>query len=157
MFRIFEDTEEYDKIVSTAEDQVAKLEEGIQRRCKPRSGSCSPTHTRCCNSQCSKVSGWAGPLAQVRRNRLRGKRYDVVPYSANEIRPSPKVIAPEAPPTNVQEFPSILPGESLARISKVYDIFKGRQLARRGKLDRSFIDGSAFRPRPGSYNGSPGC
>src|SRR2546425_3734379 len=26
----FEDTEEYDKIVSTAEDQVAKLEEGVK-------------------------------------------------------------------------------------------------------------------------------
>ena len=38
----FEDTEEYDKIVSTAEDQVAKLQQGIKEPIRSPQESLSP-------------------------------------------------------------------------------------------------------------------
>src|SRR5258708_7454166 len=114
----FEDTEEYDKIVSSAEDQVAKLEEGVKDVANPIQEAVPTPPVGVVTPNFVKYQDGPGRSRRSRRNRLRGKRYDVVPYSANETRPSPKMAAPEAPPTNVQEFPSILPGESLAKYQK---------------------------------------
>jgi Rne/Rng family ribonuclease len=115
----FEDTEEYDKIVSTAEDQVAKLEQGVKDTVNPVPEAVpAPPEPGFAAPNVVKYHDGRGRSRRSRRNRLRGKRYDEAPSSANELRPSPKVAVPEAPPTNVQEFPSILPGESLAKYQK---------------------------------------
>src|SRR5262249_41064247 len=59
-----------------------------------------------------------GRSRRSRRNRLRGKRYDEAPHPTSELRPSPRVVTPEVPQPDVQEFPSVLPGESLAKYQK---------------------------------------
>jgi ribonuclease G len=121
----FEDTEEYDKIVSTAEDQVAKLEQGGVKDIVnplPVAVPAPPEPSFVAPNVAPNVvkyqDGRGGRSRRSRRNRLRGKRYDEAPPSASEFRPSPRVVIPEVLPANVQEFPSILPGESLAKYQK---------------------------------------
>jgi Rne/Rng family ribonuclease len=113
----FEDTEEYDKIVSTAEDQVAKLEQGIKDVVSPVPESVpAPPQPGLVAPNVVKYHDGRGRSRRSRRNRLRGKRYDEGQHPAG--RPNPRVVTPEAPSANVQEFPSILPGESLAKYQK---------------------------------------
>jgi len=115
----FEDTEEYDKIVSSAEDQVAKLEQGVKEIVIPVLEAVPPSpEPPLAAPNVVKYHDGRGRSRRSRRNRLRGKRYDEAPQSTNELRPSPRIVVPEAPPTNVQEFPSILPGESLAKYQR---------------------------------------
>jgi ribonuclease G len=111
----FEDTEEYDKIVSTAEDQVAKLQQGIKEPSKSPQESLSPPPETNTPPNVVKYHDRRGRSRRSRRNRLRGKRYDDAPYVPNEARPIAKETAPESPTPVIQELPSILPGESLAK------------------------------------------
>jgi len=111
----FEDTEEYDKIVSTAEDQVAKLQQGIKEPIRSPQESLSPVPETGIPPNVVKYHDRRGRSRRSRRNRLRGKRYDDAPYVPSEVRPIAKETAPESPAPIIQEFPSILPGESLAK------------------------------------------
>ena len=68
---VFEDTEEYDKIVSTAEDQVAKLEEGIKDVANPvQEAVPTPPIPGVVTPNVVKYQDGPGRL-QVRRNRLK--------------------------------------------------------------------------------------
>ncbi len=102
----FEDTEEYDKIVSSAEEQVAKLEQGVVKEtaaaetevpipAEPPAGTPTP-----------KFVDRRGRTRRARRSRLRGKRFEETAVE------SPAKPAEE--PAEVK-FPSMLPGESLAK------------------------------------------
>ena len=110
----FEDTEEYDKIVSTAEEQVAKLEQGVKEQAQagPEVPP-APSEGGLLASNVVKYHDRRGRSRRSRRNRLRGKRYDEI--SSSELRPNSQENAGDQPAPKLQELPSILPGESLAK------------------------------------------
>src|SRR5215467_585272 len=88
----FEDTEEYDKIVSTAEDQVAKLQQGIKEPIRSPQESLSPPPETNTPPNVVKYHDRRGRSRRSRRNRLRGKRYDDTGHhSSSETR----VVRPE--------------------------------------------------------------
>jgi ribonuclease G len=108
----FEDTEEYDKIVTSAEEQVAKLEQGVKETHPP----VEPEAAVSADSQGTQPGGKfvdrRGRTRRARRSRLRGKRYDEA-ATETVATPPPPAINPE-PPAEAPLTP-ILPGESLAK------------------------------------------
>jgi ribonuclease G len=108
----FEDTEEYDKIVTTAEEQVARYEQGA-KEVRPAEGEpvvLAATPAEAPPAGGGKFADRRGRTRRARRNRLRGKRFD---ESTPETPAEPAVVVPEpAPPV---EVPIILPGETLAK------------------------------------------
>ena len=114
----FEDTEEYDKIVSTAEEQVAKLEQAVKEP-GPAGPEVPPAASEggVLGPNVVKYPDRRGRSRRSRRNRLRGKRYDEV--SPSELRPNIQENAVAQPTPKLQEFPSVLPGESLAKYQKL--------------------------------------
>ena len=110
----FEDTEEYDKIVSTAEEQVAKLEQAVKEP-GPAGPEVPPAASEggVLGPNVVKYHDRRGRSRRSRRNRLRGKKYDEV--SPSELRPNFQENAVAQPTPKLQEFPSVLPGESLAK------------------------------------------
>ena len=132
----FEDTEEYDKIVTTAEEQVARYEQGA-KEVRPAEGE--PVAAAAAPSEVPGTGGAKfvdrrGRTRHARRNRLRGKRFEeTAPETAAETPvETPKV----APP---QQVPSILPGESLAK-------YQGKGSAETGETGEpvSSTDGEIF-------------
>ncbi|MEW5979042.1 MAG: Rne/Rng family ribonuclease [Acidobacteriota bacterium] len=108
----FEDTEEYDKIVTSAEDQVAKLEQGA------RSGGTVAASGETPGGSVPAATAGAAPARfherrsrsrRARRNRLKGKRFDEVAAA-----PEPVAVADSVSPTPSEGL-SVLPGESLAK------------------------------------------
>ncbi len=103
----FEDTEEYDKIVTSAEEQVAKLEQGVIKE-TPVAETEVPTPAESpAGTPPPKYVDRRGRTRRARRSRLRGKRFEETAVE------SPAKPAAEEPAE--LEFPSILPGESLAK------------------------------------------
>jgi Rne/Rng family ribonuclease len=115
----FEDTEEYDKIVSTAEDQVAKLQQEVKDSVAPAQESIpASSGTSFIAPNVVKYHDRRGRSRRSRRNRLRGKRYDDATHSPSETRVVSQEAAVAPPAGNVEAFPSVLPGESLAKYQK---------------------------------------
>ncbi len=116
----FEDTEEYDKIVSTAEDQVAKLEQGAKEPLVPtQEAVATPSEKAFLPLNVVKYHDRRGRSRRSRRNRLRGKRYeDAGHHSSSETPVVRQETASGTPVDNIQGFPSVLPGESLAKYQK---------------------------------------
>ncbi len=121
----FEDTDEYDRIVSTAEDQVAKLDKA------PRTETAKESTTGGEDFAGSRNPDRRLRSRRARRGRLRGKRQEAAP-SESPAAPSPAVASPAAPPaspppTSPPPAPvsaetqalSVLPGESLAKYAAV--------------------------------------
>ena len=126
----FEDTDEYDRIVSTAEEQVAKLDKDP--------GTTTPKES---NTGGEDFAGSRNPdrrlrSRRARRGRLRGKRQETAPSESPTApppaAPSPAAPSPAAPPagpppTSPPPAPvsaetqalSVLPGESLAKYAAV--------------------------------------
>jgi Rne/Rng family ribonuclease len=115
----FEDTEEYDKIVSTAEEQVARMEEGGKEvspapleegASQPEPGLHAPSIL--------KYQDRRGRSRRSRRSRLRTKRFEeATPSQALTSESSAEnVRVPKSSlPASTGELPTILPGESLAK------------------------------------------
>lgn len=107
----FEDTEEYDKIVSSAEEQVAKLEDGTGEA--NTDDQVSPDN----NSTISKNQDRRVRPRRPRRSRTRGKRYEGTTPKHTDLGPtaSSTISAPSTTaPIETHDF-SVLPGESLAK------------------------------------------
>jgi ribonuclease G len=118
----FEDTEEYDKLVSTAEEQVAKLEQGPKDAPHTSSEGFPGSSEGALNApNILKYHDRRNRPRRSRRSRLRGKRYEEAPSFPTETHPINHEPVKgqrtdEFPqPSQMQEFPSILPGESLAK------------------------------------------
>ena len=122
----FEDTDEYDRIVSTAEERVAKLDKGggSQPPEESAGGGEDLTATRFTDRRLRP--------RRARRGRLRGKRYEATssaPSSesgatASVDRAPAPAPAPAPSPAPVSSEPgglSLLPGESLAKYAAVSD------------------------------------
>ena len=120
----FEDTDEYDRIVSTAEERVAKLDKGggSQPPEESAGGGEDLTATRFTDRRLRP--------RRARRGRLRGKRYEATssaPSSATSSESGAKASVSRAPaptPAPVSSEPeglSLLPGESLAKYAAVSD------------------------------------
>ena len=115
----FEDTEEYDKIVSTAEEQVARMEEGSKEGpvVLPEEGLSSPD-PGLQSSNVLKYQDRRGRSRRSRRNRLRTKRFEEVTPSQSKTAESSgenPQLPQSAPTASPSELPTILPGESLAK------------------------------------------
>jgi len=121
----FEDAEEYDKLVSTAEEQVAKLGQ-------PPAGSATlsaaglsplPEGSVSVSSSSNKFQDRRGRSRRSRRFRLKGKHYEGTAPSSTAPSPQVPSVAPAEvalppSPTDESETPpalSLLPGESLAK------------------------------------------
>ena len=126
----FEDTDEYDRIVSSAEERVAKLDQG--------GGSQPPEESAGSGEDLTATRFTDRRLRprRTRRGRLRGKRYEA-PSSAPSSESGAKASVSRAPapapapsparapsPAPVSSEPgglSLLPGESLAKYAAVSD------------------------------------
>ncbi len=114
----FEDTEEYDMLVTTAEEQVAKMEQGVRDAPSASSETATVAEAGTFAPNVLKYHDRAGRSRRSRRNRLRGKRYDEVASISSKSYPSPETER-TVPASEIQPFPSILPGESLAKYQNV--------------------------------------
>ncbi len=108
----FEDTEEYDRIVNSAEERVDKLDRGA------RAASVEDSIGSDEDSVPFRYPDRRVRSRRSRRGRLRGKRYEESPSeSGAKSPPSPP---PSPPPTaGGTEGVSVLPGESLAKYRTV--------------------------------------
>jgi len=110
----FEDTEEYDKIVSSAEEQVAKLEDGTAGA--KTDDLVLPDD----NSNISKPQDRRVRPRRPRRTRTRGKRDEETAPKHTELAPTALGTISEpstTAPLETQDF-SVLPGESLAKYQR---------------------------------------
>ena len=107
----FEDTEEYDKIVSSAEEKVAKLEDGTEGA--KTDDLVSPDD----NSNISKQQDRRVRPRYSRRTRTRGKRYEETAPKHTELAPTALGTISEPSTTAPRETQAfcVLPGESLAK------------------------------------------
>ena len=120
----FEDTDEYDRIVSTAEERVAKLDKG---------GGSQPPEVSAGSGEDPAATRFPDRRLRprrARRGRLRGKRFEATssaPSSETSSESGAKASVSRAPaptPTPVSSEPeglSLLPGESLAKYAAVSD------------------------------------
>ncbi len=106
----FEDTDEYDKIVSSAEEKVAKLDSGIG------AGVGEDSSTSDQDPALSRYPDRRVRSRRSRRGRLRVKRNEESPSEPDTKAPASPPLSP--PPTSggAEGF-SVLPGESLAKYS----------------------------------------
>jgi ribonuclease G len=115
----FEDTEEYDKIVSTAEEQVARMEEGGKEGFPvPLEEGATPPEPGLNAPYILKYQDRRGRSRRSRRSRLRTKRFEEGTPSGVQTAESSAEgarIPESAPPVSPGELPTILPGESLAK------------------------------------------
>ena len=122
----FEDADEYDKLVSTAEEQVEKLGQPASAAVSPTAAGLAPVPdaTVAVPSGGNKFQEGRGRSRRSRRFRLKGKHYEgAAPSSAapSPLAPSPSTPLQAVPPassTDGNDFPpalSLLPGESLAK------------------------------------------
>ncbi len=123
----FEDTDEYDRIVSTAEEQVAKLDK------EPGSETTKESTTGGEDFTGSRNPDRRLRSRRARRGRLRGKRQEAAPSESPATppptAPPPTAPPPAAPPASPPPSPapvsaetetlSVLPGESLAKYAAV--------------------------------------
>jgi ribonuclease G len=115
----FEDTEEYDKIVSTAEEQVARMEAVTKEVTvlPPAEGAHAPGSGLPATNTL-KYQDRQGRSRRSRRGRLRGKQFDdatpppIQPVEA--VLEKPRGVE-ETPAEAAGKIPTILPGESLAK------------------------------------------
>ncbi len=115
----FEDTEEYDKIVSTAEEQVARMEAVTKEVTvlPPAEGAHAP-ESGLPATNTLKYQDRQGRSRRSRRGRLRGKRFDdATPPQIQPVEAVPEKPrgVEETPAEAAGEIPTILPGESLAK------------------------------------------
>ncbi len=115
----FEDTEEYDKLVTTAEEQVAKLEQSSKTDVAPLPFS-PPVPVDVVASNVLRYQDRHGRSRRSRRNRLKGKRFDIGIGSAENQQPPRDPVVTD-PPREADNEPSIsiLPGESLAKYQNI--------------------------------------
>jgi len=118
----FEDTEEYDKLVSNAEAQVAKLGQATTVPTISETLASSPEPNVASNNPPSNVVKYQdrrGRSRRSRRFRLRGKHYEGTPpaQSVSDVAPTVSDSAANKTPASEQTEPrlSLLPGESLAK------------------------------------------
>ncbi|MDE2965610.1 MAG: Rne/Rng family ribonuclease [Acidobacteriota bacterium] len=112
----FEDTDEYDLISGTTEEQVAKpdKETGPETARQPTPGGE--------DSASSRYPDRRMRPRRARRGRLRGKRQEGVPSEPTATpAASPPPPPPPAPDAGPPEALSVLPGESLAKYAAVTD------------------------------------
>jgi ribonuclease G len=122
----FEDADEYDKLVSTAEEQVEKLGQPVSFAPVPVAAGLAPApEGTTAVPASSKFQDRRGRSRRARRFRLKGKHYD---GAAPSTPPAPSSATPPAP-APVEAVPavssvvdsdtaqalSLLPGESLAK------------------------------------------
>jgi Rne/Rng family ribonuclease len=126
----FEDTEEYDKLVSSAEEQVAKLGQAVPPLSReattaptvPETLASPPQSNVPSNNPASNVVKYQdrrGRSRRSRRFRLRGKHYEgtASAQSVADVAPAVSDSAAKKTPAGEQTEPrlSLLPGESLAK------------------------------------------
>ena len=110
----FEDTDEYDRIVSTAEEQVAKLDQdpGSETTKESTAGGEDVAGTRYPDRRLRP--------RRARRGRLRGKRQEAPPPESGAA-PAESPPPSPAPAPAEPEALSVLPGESLAKYAATSD------------------------------------
>ena len=114
----FEDTDEYDRIVSSAEERVAKLDQG--------GGSQPPEESAGSGEDLTATRFTDRRLRprRTRRGRLRGKRYEATSSATSSesgAKASVSRAPSPAPDSSEPEGLSLLPGESLAKYAAVSD------------------------------------
>ena len=123
----FEDTEEYDKIVSTAEEQVARMEAGIKEvTLSPVDNGSHGSDAGLPASSVLKYQDRRGRSRRSRRGRLRGKRFEEVtqnrPQSGEVGLEGSRIPEPPKTQTGAELLPPILPGESLAKYQQLHTV-----------------------------------
>src|SRR5262245_16496601 len=125
----FEDADEYDKLVSTAEDQVEKLGQPAGVSVGPATTGMTPVPDGSAPIGGNKSQDRRGRSRRSRRFRLKGKHYEGAPPSSPITAPplaSSTATPLDAPPANashetdVPEALSLLPGESLAKYQEPF-------------------------------------
>lgn len=122
----FEDTDEYDRIVSTAEEQVAKLDRN------PGTETAKESTTGGEDFAGSRNPDRRLRSRRARRGRLRGKRQETPSASAAAPPASPPP-APAGPPrfpapaSAAPQTLSVLPGESLAKYAAVAESLPAKE------------------------------
>ncbi len=125
----FEDTDEYDRVVTSAEEKVAKLEqeravaEAPQAPVSPAAPAEAPAAAVEPAAEPAREAAEGGGKRRRRRRRGRGKgfpesKYAGVPASAPERAEAPVAAAAEPSPQPAEPTarePMVLPGESLAK------------------------------------------
>ena len=115
----FEDTDEYDLIASTADEQGAKLDQN------PGPETARPPTPAGEDSGSPRYPDRRMRPRRARRGRLRGKRQEAAPSESGAAPPAaappanPPPPPPPAPVSGPPEALSILPGESLAKYSGI--------------------------------------
>jgi hypothetical protein len=121
----FEDADEYDKLVSTAEEQVEKLGQPASAALSPAAaGPTSVTEGTVVPSGSNRFQDRRGRSRRSRRFRLKGKHYEGAAPSSTSASPlapstpAPPEVVPPASSSDGNDGPpalSLLPGESLAK------------------------------------------
>jgi len=123
----FEDADEYDKLVTTAEEQVEKLGQpgGTVSPVVPFASALTPIpdNPLAASPGGSKFQDRRGRSRRSRRFRLKGKHYETAPPApapapSGQMSPAPLSVAPLVSPAyaeDTQPALSLLPGESLAK------------------------------------------
>jgi ribonuclease G len=123
----FEDADEYDKLVTTAEEQVEKLGQpaGTASPVVPFASALTPMpdNPLAATPGGSKFQDRRGRSRRSRRFRLKGKHYEAAPPAAapapsGQMSPAPVSVAPLVSPADAEDTQpalSLLPGESLAK------------------------------------------
>jgi ribonuclease G len=121
----FEDADEYDKLVSTAEEQVEKLRQPASAALSPAAaGPTSVTEGTVVPSGSNRFQDRRGRSRRSRRFRLKGKHYEgatpssTPPSPLAPSTPAPAEVVPPASSSDGNDGPpalSLLPGESFAK------------------------------------------
>ena len=123
----FEDADEYDKLVTTAEEQVEKLGQpaATVSPVVPFASALTPIpdNPLAATPGGSKFQDRRGRSRRSRRFRLKGKHYEAAPPAAApapsvQMSPAPVSVAPSVSPADAEDTQpalSLLPGESLAK------------------------------------------
>lgn len=118
----FEDTEEYDKLVTNAEEQVAKLGQPASITAPPEAAGPS-FEPAAAASNVVKYQDRRGRSRRSRRFRLKGKHYEGAQPPATRSEPAPApadsvaVKVPDSEPADAGL--ALLPGESLAKYQNI--------------------------------------
>ena len=129
----FEDADEYDKLVTTAEEQVEKLGQPAVSTASPVVSIASgltpaPDSPLATPPSGGKFQDRRGRSRRSRRFRLKGKHYEGAPPAAttaplSQTTPASVPVAPLLNPADADDTPpalSLLPGESLAKYQEPF-------------------------------------